>query len=156
MPPTSHASTSTGYGVGNASNYGHVRLTDSTGATNAASSGVAASPKMVQDSISRNPSQTTLGSRTGITCTYRVWQGTVVECSIYGNTTANITEGNAISFGTLPAAYRPKSNSTIVCKLQGSAKAYFQVLTSGEVKLSVDDGTIYANASANCRATWLV
>lgn len=52
--PTSHASTGTGYGIGTGSNYGHVKLTDSTGATNAASSGVAASPKMVRDSISQD------------------------------------------------------------------------------------------------------
>lgn len=65
--PTSHASSATTYGAGNASNYGHVKLTDSTSATNAASSGVAASPKMVRDSISRAVKSTDLysGSTTG-------------------------------------------------------------------------------------------
>lgn len=52
VPPTSHASSATTYGAGNASNYGHVKLTDSTSATNSASSGVAASPKMVRDFVS--------------------------------------------------------------------------------------------------------
>ena len=60
VPPTSHASSATTYGAGNASNYGHVKLTDSTGATDAASSGVAASPKMVRDSISQSAGKAVL------------------------------------------------------------------------------------------------
>ena len=46
--PTSHASTATTYGKGTASNYGHVRLSDSTSSTSAASAGIAASPKAVK------------------------------------------------------------------------------------------------------------
>lgn len=49
--PTSHASTATTYGVGNASNYGHVKLSDSTTATTAASGGTAATPKAVSDAL---------------------------------------------------------------------------------------------------------
>lgn len=45
--PTNHASEETIYGVGNAVNYGHVRLAD-TGASNA-NNGVAATPKYVDD-----------------------------------------------------------------------------------------------------------
>ena len=46
--PTSHASTATTYGIGTSSNYGHVKLSDSTSSTSAASSGIAASPKAVK------------------------------------------------------------------------------------------------------------
>lgn len=46
--PTSHASTATSYGMGTASKYGHVRLSDSTSSTSAASAGIAASPKAVK------------------------------------------------------------------------------------------------------------
>ena len=46
--PTSHASTATSYGMGTASNYGHVKLSDSTASTSAASAGIAASPKAVK------------------------------------------------------------------------------------------------------------
>lgn len=46
--PTSHASTGTTYGAGTGSNYGHVKLSDSTSSTSAASAGVAASPKAVK------------------------------------------------------------------------------------------------------------
>ena len=46
--PTSHASSATTYGIGTSSNYGHVKLSDSTSSTSAASSGIAASPKAVK------------------------------------------------------------------------------------------------------------
>lgn len=46
--PTGHASTGTGYGIGTGSNYGHVKLSDSTSSTSAASAGIAASPKAVK------------------------------------------------------------------------------------------------------------
>lgn len=47
--PTSHASTATTYGAGTSSNYGHVKLSDSTTSTSASSAGVAATPKAVND-----------------------------------------------------------------------------------------------------------
>lgn len=46
--PTSHAVSSTTYGAGNGSNYGHVKLSDSTSSTSDANSGVAATPKAVK------------------------------------------------------------------------------------------------------------
>ena len=47
--PTSHASSATSYGIGTGSNYGHVKLSDATTSTSAAASGVAATPKAVND-----------------------------------------------------------------------------------------------------------
>ena len=50
--PTSHASSSDTYGKGTSSNYGHVKLSDSTSSTTAASSGgTAATPKAVKDAL---------------------------------------------------------------------------------------------------------
>lgn len=49
--PVSHASTATTYGIGTSGNYGHVKLSDSTSSTSAASSGIAASPKAVKDAL---------------------------------------------------------------------------------------------------------
>lgn len=50
--PISHASASTDYGVGTASLYGHVRLSDAIDSSSAAASGgIAASPKAVLDSL---------------------------------------------------------------------------------------------------------
>ena len=48
MPPTSHASTGTTYGIGTASNYGHVKTSDSVTSTSDTSSGIAATPKAVK------------------------------------------------------------------------------------------------------------
>lgn len=50
--PTSHASDTTAYGVGNAANYGHVRLAvANTPATSDATAGIAATPKVVNDAV---------------------------------------------------------------------------------------------------------
>lgn len=52
--PKSHASTATTYGAGNASNYGHVKLSDNyTSSAGAASSGVGASSKAVADAYAK-------------------------------------------------------------------------------------------------------
>jgi len=50
--PTSHSSSATTYGTGTSSNYGHVKLSDSTSSTTAAASGgTAATPKAVKDAL---------------------------------------------------------------------------------------------------------
>ena len=46
--PSSHASSSTTYGAGTSSNYGHVRLSDSTSSTSGVSGGTAATPAAVK------------------------------------------------------------------------------------------------------------
>ena len=46
--PTNHASSDTTYGVGDASNYGHLKLSNSTTSTAGSSSGVAATPAAVK------------------------------------------------------------------------------------------------------------
>lgn len=46
--PTSHKSTATTYGLGDASSYGHLKLSDSTSSTSSTSSGIAATPKAVK------------------------------------------------------------------------------------------------------------
>ena len=53
VPPTSHAATTTTYGIGTGSNYGHVKLSDSTNSTSAASAGVAATPKAVREATAK-------------------------------------------------------------------------------------------------------
>lgn len=49
--PTNHASNTTTYGAGNGTNYGHVKLSDATDGTSAASGGTAATPKAVSDAL---------------------------------------------------------------------------------------------------------
>lgn len=60
--PTSHASTGTTYGAGNGTNYGHVKLSDSTSSTSGASSGVAATPAAVKSAYDLANSANTAAS----------------------------------------------------------------------------------------------
>lgn len=53
MIPTSHSSTSTTYGVGNSSSYGHLKLSDSTSSTSSISSGIAATPKAIKSAYDK-------------------------------------------------------------------------------------------------------
>lgn len=46
--PTSHASSATTYGTGTSSNYGHLKLSDSTSSTSGTSGGIAATPSAVK------------------------------------------------------------------------------------------------------------
>ena len=48
VPPTSHTSTNTTYGVGNATQYGHLKLSDATDSASGVSGGVAATPAAVK------------------------------------------------------------------------------------------------------------
>jgi len=60
--PKAHASTATTYGIGTDSNYGHLKLSDSTSSSSAAAAGVAASPKAVKAAYDlANSAKTALG-----------------------------------------------------------------------------------------------
>lgn len=48
VPPTSHASTNTTYGVGHATQYGHLKLSDATDSASGATGGIAATPAAVK------------------------------------------------------------------------------------------------------------
>lgn len=48
VPPTSHTSTATTYGVGNSTHYGHTKLSDATDSSSGVSGGVAATPAAVK------------------------------------------------------------------------------------------------------------
>ena len=48
VPPTSHTSTATTYGVGNSTQYGHLKLSDATDSASGATGGIAATPAAVK------------------------------------------------------------------------------------------------------------
>lgn len=65
--PASHASTATTYGVGDSSNYGHVKLSDSTSSTSSTSGGIAATPAAVKAAYDlANGKQASIGTTSGI------------------------------------------------------------------------------------------
>ena len=96
--PTSHASTGTGYGVGGASNYGHVKVSDNyASSAGAASAGVAASSLAVYNVYSALAARLALtgGTLTGILYTrailptadasYDIGSSSAKYSNIYGN-----------------------------------------------------------------------
>lgn len=56
--PTDHHSSTTTYGLGDASNYGHLKLLDGTGSTLGVNGGTAATPKAVADALTQAKSYT--------------------------------------------------------------------------------------------------
>lgn len=77
--PTSHASTGTTYGAGSGSNYGHVKLSDSTSGTSNENGGVAATPaavKAVMDKLNKLTTENwTFTLEDGSTVTKAVYVG---------------------------------------------------------------------------------
>ena len=73
--PTNHASASATYGIGTSSNYGHVRLSDSTSSSSDASSGIVATPKAVKSAYDLANSKAPTNHASGNT-TYGVGTGT--------------------------------------------------------------------------------
>ena len=79
--PVAHAASATTYGAGTASNYGHVKLSDATNSTSAASAGIAASPKAVKAAYDlANTANTAAGSATTLA------NGAIKALSVSGKT----------------------------------------------------------------------
>lgn len=67
--PTSHGSTATTYGIGTGTYYGHVKLSDSTSSTSAASAGIAATPAAVKAAYDHGGVTSVNGSTGAVTVT---------------------------------------------------------------------------------------
>ena len=95
--PTSHASSATTYGKGTGSNYGHLKLSDSTSSSSSTSDGIAATPKAVYSmGLTRAPinhASTTNGYGVGTDTNY----GHVKLTDSLTDTTTAATGGLALS-----------------------------------------------------------
>ena len=158
--PINHASTANTYGQGSSTNFGHLKVTDSGSA--AASSGTAASPKMVADQISALKALLapqaleaahTVNYNGGIT-----GSGTF---SIYGNSITKVvsvqlknislsTPGTGgyktATLGTIPSGYRPTRLLTFTAF---SGYAYLQIEPNGAVELSFSDDIAHTAGAEN-------
>lgn len=158
--PINHASTANTYGQGSSTNFGHLKVADSGSA--AASSGTAASPKMVADQISALKALLapqaleaahTVNYNGGIT-----GSGTF---SIYGNSITKVVsvqlKNNSLStpgtggyktatLGTIPSGYRPTRLLTFTAF---SGYAYLQIDPNGAVELSFTDDTAHSAGAEN-------
>lgn len=168
--PTNHASSGTSYGVGNATSYGHVRLSD-TPSSSGASAGIAATPKMVQEAIASAPlGVTTLINKTMTSAQVKAAatgsgtitgasDGNLVEAYAYGKLVEvsflngagfDVSGGSVIvTLGTLPAEYRP-TNRKQVPGLQNASDGpvpYLEVTTNGNIRLHLDEGSSIGNST---------
>ena len=158
--PTNHASTANTYGQGSSTNFGHLKVADSGSA--AASSGMAASPKMVTDQINALKSAlapkdliaaTTVKYSGGISgsCTFSVYANSLTKVvSVQLANTSLTTSGSggwkSTVLGTIPTGYRPTRLMTQNCF---SGWGFLYVDTDGKVRLEVSDDTSHSAGNQN-------
>lgn len=158
--PTNHASTANTYGQGSSTNFGHLKVADSGSA--AASSGTAASPKMVTDQINALKSALaptaliaakTVNYSNGISGsgTFSVYANSITKVvSVQLDNTSLSTSGSGdwihTTLGTIPEGYRPTRLMSQSCF---SGWGILHVYASGEVKLSVWDSQAHSAGTVN-------
>ena len=158
--PTNHASTANTYGQGSSTNFGHLKVADSGSA--AASSGTAASPKMVTDQI--NALKSALAPAALITAKTVNYSGGISGSgtfSVYANSLTKVvsvqlantsltTSGGggwkSTVLGTIPTGYRPTRLMTQNCF---SGWGFLYVDTNGQVRLEVSDDTSHSAGKQN-------
>lgn len=158
--PINHASTANTYGQGSSTNFGHLKVTDSGSAE--ASSGTAASPKMVANQISALKA---LLAPQALEAAHTVnYNGGIKGSgtfSIYGNSITKLvsvqlknislsTPGTGgyktTTLGTIPSGYRPTRLLTFTAF---SANAFLQIDSNGAVKLAFADDVAHTAGAEN-------
>lgn len=158
--PINHASTANTYGQGSSTNFGHLKVADSGSA--AASSGTAASPKMVADQISAL--KALLAPQALVAAQTVNYNGGIKGSgtfSIYGNSITKVvsvqlknislsTPGTGgyktATLGTIPSGYRPTRLLTFTAF---SGSAFLQIDSNGAVKLSFSDDIAHTAGAEN-------
>ena len=158
--PINHASTANTYGQGSSTNFGHLKVADSGSA--GASSGTAASPKMVADQISALKAllapQALAAART---VNYNGGIKGSGTFSIYGNSITKVvsvqlknislsTPGTGgyktATLGTIPSGYRPTRLLTFTVF---SGNAFLQIESNGAVELAFSDDVAHTAGAEN-------
>lgn len=158
--PINHASTANTYGQGSSTNFGHLKVADSGSA--AASSGTAASPKMVADQISALKTLLapqaleaahTVNYNGGIkgSCTFSIYGNSITKVvSVQLKNISLSTPGTGgyktATLGTIPSGYRPTRLLTFTAF---SGDAYLQIDSNGAVKLSFSDDVVHTAGAEN-------
>lgn len=141
--PTNHASTANTYGQGSSTNFGHLKVVDS--GTAAASTGTAASPKMVNDAVNVAPTVLTTENVNFTNMTETLSVSVILNAKaniicvslgeIVVHTSAAIDEVKELSY-KLPAQYRPTR------KLRTALCVSAAAITVGMNATLSTDGTI--------------
>ena len=158
--PINHASTANTYGQGSSTNFGHLKVADNGAA--AASTGTAASPKMVADQISAL--KALLAPRALVAASTVNYNGGITGSgtfSIYGNSITKVvsvqlknislrTPGTGgyktAKLGTIPSGYRPTRLLTFTAF---SGSAYLQIESNGAVELAFSDDISHTAGAEN-------
>lgn len=128
--PTSHAATTTTYGAATSSNYGHVRLSDSTSSTSSTSGGYAATPAAVKAAYDLANSKTdNTGTITGVSA-----NGTSVATS----GVANIPSATTSRYGVTQLSSSTSSTSTTLAATASAVKAAYDLANGKQNALTFD------------------
>ena len=158
--PINHASTANTYGQGSSTDFGHLKVADNGAA--AASTGTAASPKMVTDQINALKSAlapTALIAAAPVqysdgisgSCTFSVYANSITKVvSVQLDNTSLSTSGSGnwktTVLGTVPDGYRPTRLMSQSCF---SGWGVLKVYSDGQVKLSVMDDEAHSAGTVN-------
>lgn len=158
--PTNHASATNAYGQGSSANFGHLKVADSGEA--GASTGTAASPKMVTDQINALKSALaptaliaakTVNYSDGISGsgTFSVYANSITKVvSVQLDNTSLSTQGTGgwkqTTLGTIPAGYRP---TRLMSQTAFNGWGTLHVFADGTVKLSISDHEARSGGTVN-------
>lgn len=158
--PTNHASATNAYGQGSSANFGHLKVADSGEA--GASTGTAASPKLVTDQINALKSAlaptaliaaTTVNYSGGISGsgTFSVYANSITKVvSVQLDNTSLSTQGTGgwkqTTLGTIPAEYRP---TRLMSQTAFNGWGTLHVFADGTVKLSISDYEARSGGTVN-------
>lgn len=158
--PINHASTANTYGQGSSTNFGHLKVADN--GADAASTGTAASPKMVTDQINAlkaaiaptalTPAKTvTYGGGISGSGTFSIYANSITKVvSVQLDNTSLSTSGSGewktTTLGTVPEGYRPTRLMSQSCF---SGWGVLKVYSDGQVKLSVSDDIAHSAGTVN-------
>lgn len=158
--PTNHASATNAYGQGSSANFGHLKVADSGEA--GASTGTAASPKLVTDQI--NALKTAIAPTALIAAKEVTYGGGISGSgtfSVYGNSITKVvsvqldntslsTQGTGgwkqTTLGTIPAGYRP---TRLMSQTAFNGWGTLHVFADGTVKLSISDHEARSGGTVN-------
>ena len=158
--PTNHASATNAYGQGSSANFGHLKVADSGEA--GASTGTAASPKLVTDQI--NALKSALAPTALIAAKTVNYSGGISGSgtfSVYANSITNVvsvqldntslsTQGTGgwkqTTLGTIPAGYRP---TRLMSQTAFNGWGTLHVFADGTVKLSISDYEARSGGTVN-------
>ena len=143
MTPTSHSSTNTTYGLGSSSNYGHVKLSDSTTSTSGVSSGVAATPAAVKNvkTIADEAKSTADSAKAEADKA----QNTASSAA----TAASSAQSTAESAGTTAALAQAAANEAQSSADSAKAAADKAQRTADDAKMAADNAQSTAGENAN-------